>query len=185
MIRKKGRLGAIHFGGLPINPRTDANGVATFDWLPAGLIGHTSFHSASPSYVLPEWPSLNADKPESDLTALVLRSTRVSGKVTLPDGSPAPGILVEARGWGGSRSPIPHSARARTAEDGSYTMDLSPEQSYMIGVTDDEWAAPSLAGIVVREGVARTGLDLTLERGSVVRGRVTFESDRSRRPGGP
>ena len=30
MIRKKGRLGAIHFGGLPIDPRTDANGVATF-----------------------------------------------------------------------------------------------------------------------------------------------------------
>ena len=56
---------------------------------------------------------------------------------------------------------IPHSVRVRTAADGSYTMDLPPEQSYMIGVIDDEWAAPRLAGIVVREGVARTGLDLT------------------------
>jgi hypothetical protein len=62
-------------------------------------------------------------------------------------------------------------------------MDLFPEQSYMIGVTDDEWAARSLGGIVVREGVAQTGLDLTLERGSVVRGRVTFDPDSKPAPG--
>ncbi len=55
----------------------------------------------------------------------------------------------------------------------------------MIGVTDDEWAARGLAGIVVREGVARAGLDLSLERGGVVRGRVTIESDGSRRRGEP
>jgi hypothetical protein len=43
----------------------------------------------------------------------------------------------------------------------------------MIGVIDEEWAAKSLRGIVVREGVARTGLDLSLERAGVIWGRVT------------
>ena len=54
-----------------------------------------------------------------------------------------------------------------------YTMELPPEQSYMVYVVDNEWAAPSLAGIVVREGMAQTGLDLTLERASVIMGRIT------------
>ena len=52
-------------------------------------------------------------------------------------------------------------------------MDLAPEQSYMIGVIDDEWAAQDLDGRGVREGVARAGLDLSLVRGGVIRGRVT------------
>ena len=38
---------------------------------------------------------------------------------------------------------------------------------------NDDWAARSLTGIVVREGVPRSGLDLKLERGGVIRGRVT------------
>ena len=63
--------------------------------------------------------------------------------------------------------------RARTGDDGAYEMDLPPEQSYMIAVVDDEWAAQSLSGIVVREGRPQSGLDLRLEKGSVIRGRVT------------
>ncbi len=173
-IRKKGKFGAVYFGGFPLWPRTDVNGVATFDWLPADLMGRTSVSSASPGYIDPELPWLDADKPDAELTVPVLRRTRVSGKVTRPDGTPAPGILVDAHGRGGRRwTVIPDSVRARTAEDGSYAMELRPDQSYMIGVIDDEWAAKSLVGVVVKEGVPRAGLDLSLERGGVIRGRVT------------
>ncbi len=183
MIRKKGKLGAILFGVHSTDVRTDATGVATFDWLPAGLQDSVSFHSASPGYFLPGWPTLNAEKPDTELKARVLRSGRVSGKVTMPDGSPAPGILVAARGWVGTRAPYPHSAEVRTADDGSYSMELPPGASYMIGVADEEWAARSQRGVIVREGVARTGIDLTLESGSEIRGRVTFESDAKPAPG--
>ena len=48
MIRKKGKIGAIHIGGLTASmPAPTPNGVATFDWLPADLHGRTSFHPAS------------------------------------------------------------------------------------------------------------------------------------------
>jgi hypothetical protein len=184
MIQKKGKFGPLHFGGFPLRPVTDANGVATFDWLPAGLMDRTFVSSASRAYFDPNLPSLNADKPDAEITVPVLRRTRITGKVTRPDGSPAPGVLVEAHGWGGRRwSVIPDSVRARTAEDGSYTMELCPEQSYMIGVTDDEWAAKSMVGVVVHEGVARTGLDLSLERGAIIRGRVTTEPGSQPAPG--
>ncbi len=171
-IQKKGKLRSINLAPLPIDPHTDANGVATFDWLPANLQGGISFFGSSASSYLPDPAELDPNKPDLEPTATVVRPARVSGKVTRPDGSPATGILVEASGVGITRLPG-GSGRARTAADGTYAMDLPPEQSYMIGVIDDEWAAKSLSGVIVREGVAQTGLDLALERGSVVWGKVT------------
>ena len=40
------------------------------------------------------------------------------------------------------------------------------------------WAAPTLTGVVVREGVPRAGLDLKLERGAVIRGRLDLQARR-------
>src|SRR6185312_15240012 len=142
-IQKKGKFRSVNLSPLPIDPRTDANGVATFDWLPADLLYGTSFYEASPSYFLSEPPTLDANKPQAELTARVLRPTRVSGKVIGLDGSPVAGIPVEANGVGSSRLPGA-SGRARTAADGTYTMELPPEHSYMIGVIDGEFAAPTL-----------------------------------------
>jgi RNA polymerase sigma factor (sigma-70 family) len=181
-IQKKGKLRSINLSPISMDSRTDASGVATFDWLPANLVGGTSFYSASLSYYLPDPPILDVNKPQTELTVRVLRTTRVSGKVTLPDGSPASGILVEAQGVGGTSQPA-GSGRARTAADGSYAMDLPPEQSYTIGVIDDEWASRNRSGVVVREGVAQTGLDVPLERGCLIRGRVTAGPESKPSPG--
>jgi hypothetical protein len=183
-VQKKGKLRAVNLSPLPIDPRTDANGVATFDWLPADLLGRTGFSEVSWSYFLTEHPILEPDTPDVELTARALRWTRVSGKLTLPDGAPAPGIRVEAQGVGSSRIPG-GSGRARTAADGSYEMHLPPEQSYMIAVVDDEWAARSRGGVVVREGVPQRGLDLLLERGAVIHGRVTAGPRSNPSPGHP
>jgi hypothetical protein len=43
----------------------------------------------------------------------------------------------------------------------------------MIGVVDDEWAAPSRRGIIPHEGELIQGVDFRLEPASVVRGRAT------------
>ncbi len=174
-LQIKGKLRSVNLAPLPIDPRTDANGVATFDWLPMNLQREISFLSASLSDYLPDPTWFDPNRPDHvEPTARVLRRpARVSGKVTRPDGSPAAGILVEASGVVGKTRQQGGSGRAWTAGDGSYAMDLLPEQSYMISVIDDEWAAKSLSCVIVREGVAQTGLDLTLERGSLVWGKVT------------
>ncbi len=197
-IHKKGKLRAMNIAPLSIDPRTDVEGVATFDWLPAHLGGWTHFSPvtvwagqrlASLSYAPSELPALDPDKPAAELTARLVRCTRVSGKVSMPDGSPAAGILVEAHGVGGNPSLAGFgSGRARTADDGSYAMELAPELSYMIGVSDDEWAATSRSAVVVREGVPQVDLDLTLERGkraAVVWGRVTVGRSAKPAPGQP
>ena len=184
MIRKKGKLGAIHFARLPHQS-------------PHGREWRRDVRLAAGR---PDGPTRRSTRPRrrtscrSGLPGRRQARGRADGPGPASDAGLGQGDLPRRLARAGHPGPGPrlgrppvagfaHSARARTADDGSYAMDLPPEHSYMIGVTDDEWAAPSLAGIVVREGVARAGLDLTLERGSVVRGRVTFEPDSKPAPG--
>ncbi len=101
-ITKMGKYRFINLGYLPLYPRTDADGVATFDWLPADITS-ASLMPATADYRLAAPCELDPSKPDAMLTAHVRRPTPVSGKVTFPDGSPAPGISVEAIGHRGPR----------------------------------------------------------------------------------
>jgi RNA polymerase sigma factor (sigma-70 family) len=170
-VLKNGKLKSVNFSGSFAKVRTDAQGIATFDWLPSDIQAGTSFVSATLSYSTPKWPILDVDKPDAEVTMRLLRHTPISGKVTRPDGAPASGILVMADGRGDAYPA--GSSTARTADDGSYTIEVPPEQSYMVHVFDDEWAARSRTGVVVRERQPRSGVDLRLERGTLIRGRVT------------
>ena len=170
-VLKKGKLKSVNFSGSFAKVRTDAQGIAAFDWLPSDIQAGTAFIPATLSYSTPKWPILDVDKPDVTLTMRLLRHTPISGKVTRPDGAPASGILVIADGVG-SAYPT-GSGTARTAADGSYTIELPPDQSYMVHVFDDEWAARSRTGVVVREGQPHSGVDLRLERGTLIHGRVT------------
>ncbi len=171
-IQKMGKYRFANLAPLPLDPRTDADGVGTFDWLPADL-SSASVELATPVYTLLRPCVVDPSKPDALLTARVRRMTRVSGKVTLPDGSPAPWIRVEARASGG-RPGTPEGweskGRATTTADGSYEMQLMPGVSYTIKVADHEGTGPGLSGVEVHEGVPRTGLDLSLVRGPADQG---------------
>ena len=165
-IQKMGKYRFANLGFLPFDPRTDADGVATFDWLPADL-SSALVEPATPVYRPLRPCQVDPSKPDALLTVRVRRMTRVSGKVTLPDGSPAPWIRVEASASGG-RHGTPDGwesqGRATTTADGSYEMQLMPGASYTIKVADHEGTGPGLSGVEVHEGVPRTGLDLSLVR---------------------
>src|SRR5262249_35036423 len=134
IIWKEGVSGSLFVEGGVFKARTDAEGVATFDWFPAALHGPVYFELVSSTMSLEKEPMLDPDHPVAELAARGARPPRVSAGVKLPAGSPAPGILVEAASgvglWPGSRP-------ARTAADGSYSLELPPEQPYLIAVVDD------------------------------------------------
>ena len=112
---------------------------------------------------------------QTELTARVLRTTRLSGKVTLPDGKPAEGIQIQAEGRGESNM---YCRRFdRSAADGSYSLEVDPDQDYIIAVVDESWAAPSHFGIEVEEGKPREGLDFHLGKGTLIRGKVATAPD--------
>jgi hypothetical protein len=168
---KRGKLYSVNLSGSSARARTDEQGLATFDWFPSEVQEGISFCLAGGSYSLLKWPLLEVDKLEEELTVQVFRLVSISGKVTRPDGSPAAGILIDAEGVGLAYPA--GSGRNRTAADGSYKMELPPNQSYMVYVNDADWAATSRTGVVVREAQPRADIDVRLQPGSLIRGRVT------------
>jgi beta-lactamase regulating signal transducer with metallopeptidase domain len=155
---------------------TDGQGVAAFDWLPRDGVG-ASFQiragAFSDSNSRLTW-LLSAENGPDELTARVLRATRLSGAVRFRDGRPARGMLVQAQGDGAA--PDHCFVSQRTGDDGTYAIDVPPDRLYAVAVIDEEWSAPTRMGLVVREGQAQDGLDFTLEKGTLLHGRITEES---------
>lgn len=175
-IGRSGKIDHANIGGATVvRARTDERGIATFDWLPTEVDQGVPFQVYPGAYSCPESPVYRPDTGPLELGARLLRGTPIRGVVRQPDGRPAAGILLRAEGRGATN----HYCRmhTRTAQDGSYSLEVYPEQSYIIAVLDDRRAARSLTGVVVREGQPREGLDLTLGEGTLLHGRATKEPE--------
>jgi hypothetical protein len=149
---------------------TDATGTATFDFLP-GTLTRVRFTCGSEQYRQYEdlYCSATAAGMPSNLTNVVVRTQSLSGSVLLPDGSAAAGIMVKVEGSAPRSS---SHTRVRTRKDGTFTVRVGSEKSYILGVVDDTWAARSLTGVVVKEGHDRTDLVIQLRPGTLVTGTV-------------
>ncbi len=169
MIQKEGRRSQADLSGRTFVAMTGADGIATFDWLPPSK-DPLQFWPAGESY-----PSRRIIVEEGATAPVVVRMVRteaIRGRVTRPDGSPAPEIKVIAfgSGWGVDNG----QGNVRTAADGSYAMQVGPGEAYVVYVEDDDWAAPSHLGVAVREQEPAEGVDFHLTRGTVIRGALSF-----------
>ncbi len=152
-------------------PRTGPDGAITIDWIPAELKAGVQIHCYSKEFHQPDVAFLPPGRRDTTLDIHLMRNAKISGRVTKPDGRPAPGVLVRAEGRG--RTHNYGRVVARSASDGAYALLCPPEQSYMVAVIDDGWAAASHTGIVLTDGETREGLDFHLVTGTSIRGRVT------------
>lgn len=176
-IFKSGRLQSANVSGGEISlARTDARGVATFDWLPPQVAEPVPFLIHSKSHHCPASPEYRPEGPV-ELEAKLLRCTPISGVVRQSDGKTAKGVLLRIEGRGATN----HYCRmhVRTRDDGSYALDVYPDQSYIITVIDDRDSVGGLIGIVVREGAPRAGLDFTLGKGTLIQGRIMTEDGKT------
>ena len=151
----------------PLWRETNAEGLATFDFLPAQLKGGVPITCHSSEWHQqkdPQWPADGKEVMETTL----LRCAKASGLVLHEDGKPAAGILLQAEGRG--RTNHYYRDTQRTREDGTFEFSMYPEQSYLIAVTDQDWAAPSIQGFIVHEGEERADLLFTLGKGTLVSG---------------
>jgi hypothetical protein len=178
-IKKKGKVADANLSGCgalpPFAQRTDAQGTLSFDWLPFNLAGGVSILAVSEDYHQPDNPYLEPAQKDPRLTTRLLRNVPASGKVTLPDGRPAAGILLQAEGIGATN--MYFRGYARTAADGSFRFRLYPDQTYIVAVIEQDRAAPSHAGIHVKEGETLQNLDFRLGKGTLLEGRATVGPD--------
>jgi hypothetical protein len=179
-IQKKGRLFYCNLSGAAALrgacAKSDANGIAAFDWLPFDMVGGTTLLCRSEQYHEPS--SVNFDPADANkpLVTRLLRLATMSGKLTLPDGKPAGGIVLQIEGRGETN----HYFRGvvRTRSDGTWSLPVYPNQTYVVAVTNENWAATSRANIVAKEDEKIAGLDFKLGKGTLVHGRVTVGKDK-------
>ena len=173
-FQKPGKRGDANIaGGEIVQALTDERGIATFDWLPA-TTSPVVFFPRTEGYHAPLRITLENATATTTLTARLLRKETIRGRVIGANGKPTAGILVLAQGCGPGFDN--GNGRARTAADGSYEMTVNTNQSYVVTVSDDDWAAPSHIGVIVREGRPVAGLDFRLGRGTLIHGTVTIGS---------
>ena len=154
---------------------TDAAGIARFRWFPrtGKAVVSASLDRAAHAE---ERVMVDANTP-GDLVATVrlIWNARLDGQVVNADGTPAPGVRIQAQGTGAATG----FGYARTDAQGRYSMSVVPNASYMIVVLDRDRAATPITGIVVHEAESRQGLDFRLIGGTRLRGRVAIAPDGS------
>ena len=173
-VKKPGKVAMANPAGDRITAAVSgADGVAVFPWFPAKVDGRVSFlvRHGQP-YSCETRPAFDPDKPDATVTLRAVAMVGISGKVTFPDGRPAPGIMVISESHGEGINPS--DARAVSGPDGLYALQLPAETHAMVAVDDKDWAALTRRGINLDEGRPHENVDLRLAPGTVITGKVTM-----------
>ena len=161
--------------GLSWSQTTDAAGIARFRWFPKMGKAEVSANLDRVAHA-EDRVMVDANAPgELVATLRLIWHARFDGQVVNADGTPAPGVSIQAEGTGAAIG----RGFARTDAQGRYSMSVSPNASYMIAVLDRERAATPITGVVVHEGESRPGLDFRLIGGTRLSGRVATAPDGS------
>lgn len=180
-IRKEGHTGprtSVLSNSRLQSATTDAEGVATFDWLPADALGVHIF-AMSDRY---SRGGIKVENGQEEATIRLVDLETIRGRVRLPYGSPAAGTLVSADGrdFGDTRS---FSFQTRADDDGLYELKVEPNASYVITPASTDWRSPARFDVDVRPGEPVEGVDFQFAPGIVLRGTVTVGPDDQPAPG--
>ena len=152
LVLKRGKLYSVNLCGSCAKVRTDAQGVATFDWFPSDVRAWSELRVwRRPSYFLPKWPHPRGGKPDAELTARVFRVHADLGQghaARRLAGGRYPRRRRGRRRRVSSRLEPGADRRRRFLQDGAPAR-TSPTRSTW---ATHEWAAASRTGVVVREG---------------------------------
>ncbi len=81
------------------------------------------------------------------VTVHVRRQKPVAGRLVMPEGVSAEGILVTGFGFGPGQTGQVPTSRAR--RDGSFHFDCPSEHGFVLGVFDHEWASKPWSGLIL------------------------------------
>jgi beta-lactamase regulating signal transducer with metallopeptidase domain/uncharacterized GH25 family protein/thiol-disulfide isomerase/thioredoxin len=174
---KEIRWNELNIAGVPaFYVKTNAEGVALFDWLPAtNAYPITFWHRTAPDFV-GKRIDVDYKSNSEEITAKLVRTVPLRGQVRHADGHPAKGIKVKASGHGYQLDGFYQSTT--TDDDGKYEFRAYPNLLYMLVVDDFDWAAKEQVGIVVRPDTPIEGIDFQLQPAVEIHGQVTLGPDK-------
>ncbi len=126
--------------------RTDDKGEVTLPWAPREL------EYVDVEIISSEWKTDDIDRERmgEGITTIRVRrrsETPVQGRIVIPGGASAEGILVTGFGFGsGGRGDRPF---VRARKDGSFVFKPVPFHGYVLGIVDRDWASDLWTGLVL------------------------------------
>ncbi|MBK9065166.1 MAG: carboxypeptidase regulatory-like domain-containing protein [Acidobacteria bacterium] len=158
--------------------RTLPDGSFRIDGLKAGVPYNLFMYSSSSNA-----PKKTVTAPADGVEILATGTGRIEGRVVDPEGRPVPEYQVRAQGDQSSGGPNWWANSVRqdvSAETGEFAIENASAGALEVRVVAKGYQAARVGGLVVEEGETRSGVEVRLARGAVVRGRVV--EARSGRP---
>jgi RNA polymerase sigma factor (sigma-70 family) len=134
--------------------RTDDSGTATVPWAPRENLQYVDVDLLGPDWKLDEI-DLTLIKTRK-ITVHARREQEVQGRLIMPAGSSAEGILITGFGFGPANIGTRPFARAR--RDGTFTLRVPSEHGFVLGIVDLKWAGDPWTGVIRGEGSAKPAL---------------------------
>ena len=131
--------------------RTDPQGIAVVPWVPRDQLKYVEVRPVGD-----DWKADETDRDrmsEGITTVQVRRETDVKGRLAMPEGSSAEGILVTGFGFGPKNTGDNPYARAK--RDGTFTLRVASEHGYILGISDSRWAADPWSGLILHKDSAK------------------------------
>jgi len=155
--------------------KTDANGEVTIPWFPP------DFQFVEVCELQPDWKidDIERDKADKALTVVHARhKVAVSGRLKMPAGESAAGILIDTFGFGPTHTgDIP---TARAAADGSFTLMVAPDHGYGLDIVDTTWASDGWGGLILAdEKTPPADISIDVYRGAPLEVRVARGPERN------
>ena len=125
--------------------RTDATGTAVIPWAPRLPLQAIEVVPASSGWKLDETDQSRL--AEGITTIHVRREHAVQGRLVMPEGASAAGILITGFGFGPTNHGVVPTARARP--DGRFTLNVPSAHGFALGVVDSAWASNLWTGSIL------------------------------------
>jgi hypothetical protein len=126
--------------------RTDIDGEVVVPWLPAENLRSVDVDIKNDAWKLDSIVPAPAAKREA--VVRVRQPKPVVGRLRMPPGESAAGVLITGTGFGPANRGYPPLARAQA--DGTFTMHVASDHGYAIGVADDQWASNWWTGSILK-----------------------------------
>ncbi len=178
-----GYLDKLNIGSVEdFQKKTDAAGVATFDWIPSWHREQIIFWPSAPDQWTGDRITWEPTHNSAVKTALLQRTVPVRGQVRHADGRAAVGILIQAAGSGQASDGF--RGQTWTDDNGRFEIRVNPELVYLFTVDDSRWTAAPRDGIAVRPNTPVDGIDFQLQKTSTrLHGQLTVGPEKKPWPG--
>jgi protocatechuate 3,4-dioxygenase beta subunit len=159
----------VNLSGIPAFKRkTDASGAATF-FVPADNTGPVTFWPQLSGYTAPKRTTWDPKTGGERVDATLAKQIRVTGRVLDEQGKPAAGARVRVGGDGYEIDSF--RGETRTADDGTFAIDVDPQQYYLFLADRGPLASRAVMRVVRKEAPAP--VELALAPAAKVTGAVT------------